>query len=126
MIKTHLIPNRQMDIKNTGNNNDSELMKLNNEIKNLEEQLKEENRSYKIGKFPFLANSRAKVNNETDGFVKMKFFINQRKTHFEKEEPLKFEMNHILDYSENVVIYGQPGAGKSTSMKFPEMTAAQI
>ncbi len=36
-----------------------------------EEQLKEENKSYKIGKFPFLANSRAKVNNETDGFVKI-------------------------------------------------------
>ena len=36
-----------------------------------EEQLKEENRSYKIGKFPFLANSRAKVNNETEGFVKI-------------------------------------------------------
>ena len=36
-----------------------------------EEQLKEENKSYKKGKFPFLANSRAKVNNETDGFVKI-------------------------------------------------------
>ena len=36
-----------------------------------EEQLKDENKSYKIGKFPFLANSRAKVNNETDGFVKI-------------------------------------------------------
>jgi len=36
-----------------------------------EEQLKSENQSYKIGKFPFLANSRAKVNNETDGFVKI-------------------------------------------------------
>jgi dihydrolipoamide dehydrogenase len=36
-----------------------------------EEQLKNENRSYKIGKFPFLANSRAKVNTETDGFVKI-------------------------------------------------------
>ncbi len=36
-----------------------------------EEQLKEENKSYKTGKFPFLANSRAKVNNETDGFVKI-------------------------------------------------------
>ena len=36
-----------------------------------EEQLKIEKRSYKVGKFPFLANSRAKVNNETDGFVKM-------------------------------------------------------
>ena len=36
-----------------------------------EEQLKEENISYKVGKFPFLANSRAKVNNETDGFVKI-------------------------------------------------------
>jgi dihydrolipoamide dehydrogenase len=36
-----------------------------------EEQLKDENISYKVGKFPFLANSRAKVNNETDGFVKM-------------------------------------------------------
>ena len=36
-----------------------------------EEQLKEENRSYKTGKFPFLANSRAKVNNETEGFVKI-------------------------------------------------------
>ena len=36
-----------------------------------EEQLKSENISYKVGKFPFLANSRAKVNNETDGFVKI-------------------------------------------------------
>tara|TARA_A100000164_G_scaffold380455_1_gene428045 strand:+ start:180 stop:1583 length:1404 start_codon:yes stop_codon:yes gene_type:complete len=36
-----------------------------------EEQLKSENESYKVGKFPFLANSRAKVNNETDGFVKI-------------------------------------------------------
>jgi dihydrolipoamide dehydrogenase len=36
-----------------------------------EEQLKNEKISYKIGKFPFLANSRAKVNNETDGFVKI-------------------------------------------------------
>ncbi len=36
-----------------------------------EEQLKEEGVSYKTGKFPFLANSRAKVNNETDGFVKI-------------------------------------------------------
>ena len=36
-----------------------------------EEQLKEDKVDYKIGKFPFLANSRAKVNNETDGFVKI-------------------------------------------------------
>tara|TARA_B100001057_G_scaffold76932_1_gene71686 strand:- start:3140 stop:4546 length:1407 start_codon:yes stop_codon:yes gene_type:complete len=36
-----------------------------------EEQLKKENKSYKTGKFPFLANSRAKVNNETEGFVKI-------------------------------------------------------
>jgi dihydrolipoamide dehydrogenase len=36
-----------------------------------EEQLQTENMSYKVGKFPFLANSRAKVNNETDGFVKI-------------------------------------------------------
>ena len=35
-----------------------------------EEQLKEQKKTYKIGKFPFLANSRAKVNNETEGFVK--------------------------------------------------------
>jgi dihydrolipoamide dehydrogenase len=36
-----------------------------------EEQLKNENHSYKVGKFPFLANSRAKVNNESEGFVKI-------------------------------------------------------
>ncbi len=36
-----------------------------------EEQLKSENKLYKVGKFPFLANSRAKVNNETEGFVKI-------------------------------------------------------
>ena len=36
-----------------------------------EEQLKEKNIKYKVGKFPFIANSRAKVNNETDGFVKI-------------------------------------------------------
>tara|TARA_B100000965_G_scaffold371353_1_gene360196 strand:- start:1055 stop:2458 length:1404 start_codon:yes stop_codon:yes gene_type:complete len=36
-----------------------------------EDQLKDENIKYKIGKFPFLANSRAKVNNESEGFVKI-------------------------------------------------------
>ena len=36
-----------------------------------EEQLKEKKISYKVGKFPFLANSRAKVNNEAEGFVKI-------------------------------------------------------
>ncbi len=36
-----------------------------------EEQLKQEKKTYKVGKFPFLANSRAKVNNETEGFVKI-------------------------------------------------------
>ncbi len=36
-----------------------------------EEQLKKENINYKVGKFPFMANSRAKVNNETEGFVKI-------------------------------------------------------
>ena len=36
-----------------------------------EEYLKKENIKYKVGKFPFLANSRAKVNNETEGFVKV-------------------------------------------------------
>ena len=36
-----------------------------------EEDLKKENIKYKIGKFPLLANSRAKVNNETEGFVKI-------------------------------------------------------
>jgi len=36
-----------------------------------EEQLQKQKINYKIGKFPFLANSRAKVNNETEGFVKI-------------------------------------------------------
>jgi len=36
-----------------------------------EEQLKEEGRAYKVGKFPFSANSRAKVNHEADGFAKV-------------------------------------------------------
>ena len=36
-----------------------------------EDELKKENIKYKIGKFPFLANSRAKVNSETEGFVKI-------------------------------------------------------
>jgi dihydrolipoamide dehydrogenase len=36
-----------------------------------EEQLRKENVNYRMGKFPFLANSRARVNNETEGFVKV-------------------------------------------------------
>jgi dihydrolipoamide dehydrogenase len=36
-----------------------------------EEQLKAEGRAYKTGKFPFTANSRAKINHETDGLVKV-------------------------------------------------------
>ena len=36
-----------------------------------EEQLKEKSVDYLVGKFPFLANGRAKVNNTTDGFVKI-------------------------------------------------------
>lgn len=36
-----------------------------------EEQLKAENVEYKVGKFPFIANSRAKTVADTDGFVKV-------------------------------------------------------
>jgi len=36
-----------------------------------EEQLKEAGIAYKSGKFPFMANSRARTNHETDGFVKI-------------------------------------------------------
>ncbi len=36
-----------------------------------EEQLKEAGRAYKAGKFPFIANSRARCNGDTDGFVKL-------------------------------------------------------
>ena len=36
-----------------------------------EEQLKVANQTYKIGKFPFMANSRAKTVNEPEGFVKI-------------------------------------------------------
>ena len=36
-----------------------------------EEQLRKEKINYKIGKFPFMANSRAKVVNESEGFVKI-------------------------------------------------------
>ncbi len=36
-----------------------------------EEQLKEEGRAYKVGKFPFMANARAKAVFQTEGFVKL-------------------------------------------------------
>jgi len=36
-----------------------------------EEELKEAGVAYKIGKFPFTANGRAKVNMTTEGFVKI-------------------------------------------------------
>ena len=36
-----------------------------------EDQLKADGVAYKAGKFPFSANSRAKINHETDGFVKV-------------------------------------------------------
>jgi dihydrolipoamide dehydrogenase len=36
-----------------------------------EEELKEAGIAYKVGKFPFLANGRAKANNQTEGFVKV-------------------------------------------------------
>ena len=36
-----------------------------------EEELKKSNINYKVGKFPFMANSRAKVNNAVEGFVKI-------------------------------------------------------
>ena len=36
-----------------------------------EEQLKESNKKYKIGKFSFMANSRAKAIDDTEGFVKI-------------------------------------------------------
>ncbi|CUM64476.1 uncharacterized protein PRCAT00002080001 [Priceomyces carsonii] len=43
-----------------------------------EQQLKEQGIKYKVGKFPFVANSRAKTNLDTDGFVK---FIADVETH---------------------------------------------
>jgi len=36
-----------------------------------EEELKANGRAYKVGKFPFTANSRAKINHETEGFIKI-------------------------------------------------------
>merc|ERR1711997_844109 len=36
-----------------------------------EEQLKKEGVEYKVGSFPLAANSRAKCNNDTDGFMKV-------------------------------------------------------
>ena len=36
-----------------------------------EQQLIKDKVKYKVGKFPFIANSRAKVINETEGFVKI-------------------------------------------------------
>ena len=36
-----------------------------------EHEVKASGRAYKTGKFPFLANSRARTNHETDGFVKI-------------------------------------------------------
>ena len=42
-----------------------------------EEQLKNEKVEYNVGKFPFKANSRARTNDETDGFVKV---ISDKKT----------------------------------------------
>ena len=36
-----------------------------------EEELRNKNIKYKVGKFPFMANSRAKVNNEKEGFAKI-------------------------------------------------------
>jgi dihydrolipoamide dehydrogenase len=36
-----------------------------------EEELKEAGLAYKVGKFPFLANSRARTNHDTDGMVKI-------------------------------------------------------
>ena len=36
-----------------------------------EEELKAEGVAYKVGKFPFTANARAKVNHEAEGFVKV-------------------------------------------------------
>ncbi len=36
-----------------------------------EEQLKDDGRAYAVGKFPFMANSRARASGDTDGFVKI-------------------------------------------------------
>jgi dihydrolipoamide dehydrogenase len=36
-----------------------------------EGELKAANIKYRIGRFPFLANSRARVNNDTEGFIKV-------------------------------------------------------
>jgi dihydrolipoamide dehydrogenase len=36
-----------------------------------EEQLKEQGRAYRVGKFPFSANGRARTAGETSGFVKL-------------------------------------------------------
>jgi dihydrolipoamide dehydrogenase len=36
-----------------------------------EDELKEAGIAYKVGKFPFTANSRARVNAQTEGFVKI-------------------------------------------------------
>ncbi len=64
-----------------------------------EEQLKIENIDYKVGKFPFLANSRAKVNNETDGFVKI---LADKKKHI-YDEDIAALVDDSLIKEENVI-----------------------
>ena len=51
-------------------------------------------------------------------YVKLKFYLNPKRTHLFKEEPKKIELTEILKNDKHIVIYGGPGTGKSTSMRF--------
>jgi pyruvate/2-oxoglutarate dehydrogenase complex dihydrolipoamide dehydrogenase (E3) component len=47
-----------------------------------EDQVKASGQSYKVGRFPFSANSRAKLQHEGEGFVKV--ISNRRLPHFRR------------------------------------------
>jgi Cdc6-like AAA superfamily ATPase len=51
-------------------------------------------------------------------FVKLKFYLNLRRTHIETETAQVIELTEILTLKKHIAIYGGPGSGKSTSMKY--------
>lgn len=61
-----------------------------------------------------------KIRDTLNVFIQLKFYLNKQSSNFDKVENAdKIELLELLQRnSNNIVLLGQPGAGKTTSMKF--------
>jgi predicted NACHT family NTPase len=109
-VKTLFVKKRS--IENPNESNYELTTQISEFTEHLDEHLREVNEWSKETKL----NNSFKPLNQI--YVKLKFYLNLRRTHVESETAQAIELTEILTQNKHIAIYGGPGSGKSTSMKY--------